>query len=98
MNDAAAVEGRFVVAAKLGLHARPASQFVALANRFDCELDVGRGEEFVDGRSILSLLSLAAGHGTTLVIRAQGPDAEEAVRALGALLETAELPPESGAA
>ena len=80
-------EGEFEVASELGLHARPAGQFVALAGRFECEIEVGRDDEWVDGRSILSLLSLAAGHGTRLRIRAEGADAEAAVAALGELIE-----------
>jgi phosphocarrier protein len=80
-------EGEFVVTSELGLHARPAGQFVALADRFESEIKVGRGGEWVDGRSVLSLLSLAAGRGTRLCVRAVGPDAREAVEALGALLE-----------
>ncbi len=59
---------------------------------------MGRDGEWVDGRSILSLLSLAASHGTTLTIRAEGADAGAAVEALGALLQAVEPPPESGAA
>ncbi len=80
-------ESEFVVQSELGLHARPASQFVALAARFRAAIHVGRGGEWVDGRSILSLLSLAAGRGTALRIRAEGEDAIEAVTALGRLLE-----------
>ena len=80
-------EGEFVVNRELGLHARPAGQFVTLAARFDSEISVGRGDEWVDGRSVLSLLSLAAGHGTRLRIRAVGPDAKQAMDALGLLLE-----------
>jgi len=80
-------EEEFVVTNELGLHARPAGQFVALADRFHAEIEVGRDEEWVDGRSVLSLLSLAAAKGTRLCVRAVGPDAREAVAALGALLE-----------
>ncbi|HZO08064.1 MAG TPA: HPr family phosphocarrier protein [Myxococcota bacterium] len=87
MSDAALHEGEFVVASELGLHARPAGLFVTLADRFDAEIKVGRGGEWVDGRSVLSLLSLAASKGTRLCVRAVGPDAREAVAALGALLE-----------
>ena len=90
-------ESEFVVRSELGLHARPAGQFVVLASRFECEIQVGRGGEWVDGRSILSLLSLAAGSGTSLTIRAGGPDAAEAVEALGRLLESGGEPdPSSG--
>ena len=87
MNDGAVAEEEFVVAAELGLHARPAGEFVTLASRFQAEVDVCRGGEWVSGRSVLSLLSLAAGRGTKLRIRARGPDAKAAVAALGALLE-----------
>lgn len=81
------VEQEFQIGAELGLHARPAGQFVSAASHFDCDIEVGRGDEWVDGRSVLSLLSLAASCGSTLRIRATGPDAAEAVEALGRLLE-----------
>ncbi len=77
----------FVVGHELGLHARPAGRFVTLAGKFDAQVEVARGEEWVSGTSVLSLLSLAAAHGTRLRIRAVGAQAEEAVRALGDLLE-----------
>lgn len=86
------LEETFVVASELGLHARPAGRFVALAGNFDAAIEVGREGEWVDGRSILSLLSLAAGPGTALQIRADGSDAAEAVAALGALIEAPEEP------
>jgi phosphocarrier protein len=81
------VERVFSVNRELGLHARPAGQFVSLAARFSSEISVCRGDEWVDGRSVLSLLSLAAGNGSALRIRATGPDAAAAVEALGKLLE-----------
>jgi phosphocarrier protein len=84
------IEREFAIRNDLGLHARPAGQFVALASRFTSEIEVGRGDEWVDGRSVLSLLSLAAGSGSSLRIRATGPDAAEAVEALGNLLEDVE--------
>jgi phosphocarrier protein len=82
------VEAKFTVQGELGLHARPAGRFVTLAGRFESEISVARGDddEWVSGRSVLSILSLAASRGTTLRLRAEGPDAEEAVEALGALL------------
>ena len=81
------VERSFTIRNELGLHARPAGEFVALAGTFESEISVSRGTEWVDGRSVLSLLSLAASSGTTLVLRAAGPDALNAVEALGAILE-----------
>ena len=56
--------------------------------RVDSEISVGRGGEWVNGCSVLSILSLAAGPGTTLRVRARGADAKQAVRELGALLES----------
>ena len=87
MSEGGRAEAEFSVASELGLHARPAGQFVALAGRFDAEIWVARDEEWVSGRSVLSLLSLAARPGTRLRIRAEGPEAREAVSALGRLLE-----------
>ena len=82
-------EREFVVRSELGLHARPAGRFVSTAARFRSEVMVARGEEWVSGRSVLSLLSLAAAQGTRLRIRAVGEDAALAVEALGQLLESA---------
>ena len=95
MSDATEIEGEFVVGYELGLHARPAGRFVALAGRFSSEVSVGRNGEWVSGRSVLSLLSLAAGRGTKLCIRAVGDDARDAVEALGRLIEGPEEPPPS---
>ena len=92
MSEARVHESEFVVQGELGLHARPASQFVTLAARYRSTIQVGRGDEWVDGRSILSLLSLAASRGTALRIRAEGDDAAEAVAALGRLIEQAGHP------
>ena len=87
MSDLEKAEGEFVVGSELGLHARPAGRFAALAARYESEISVGRGGEWVDARSVLSLLSLAASPGTRLRLRAVGPDAVEAVQVLGDLLE-----------
>ncbi len=90
MTDAAPVERAFTVRSELGLHARPAGRFVTAAGRFQCEIEVGKDGEWVSGRSVLSILSLAAGPGSVLRIRASGADAERAVSELGAILEDPE--------
>jgi len=87
VSGTTAASGEFTVGHELGLHARPAGRFVTLAGKFRSEVWVCRGEEWVSGKSVLSLLSLAAPHGTRLQVRAEGPDAPEAVAALGRLLE-----------
>ena len=88
MNDSSSVEREFTVASELGLHARPAGQFVRLAGRFSAEITVSADGEWVSARSVLSLLSLAASQGTRLKIRACGSDAADAIDALGRLLES----------
>ena len=65
-----------------GLHARPAHTLVNLANQFQADIEVIRDQERVDGKSILSLLTLAAEQGTVLTIEARGHDAKDAVDAL----------------
>ena len=65
-----------------GLHARPAAEFVKLANRFRSEILVKKGDLEVNGKSIMGVMMLAAEKGSQLAIRASGEDAEEAVRAL----------------
>ena len=70
-----------------GLHMRPAMQFVDVANQFDSDVTVSNSENSVDGKSIMQMSMLAATHGTRLNIKAEGADAEQAVRALRELIE-----------
>jgi phosphotransferase system HPr (HPr) family protein len=76
-----------VVTNPQGLHARPADLFVKTATRFASKIELVKGRERVDGKSILSLLTLAAVEGTQLSIEADGPDAEQALDALAKLVE-----------
>lgn len=69
-----------------GLHARPASLFVKIANRFQSEVLLRKDSEEVSGKSIMGLLTLAANRGSTIEIEVQGPDAPEAMKALEAFL------------
>ena len=85
--SAETVEREFTVRSELGLHARPAGRLASLAGRFDAEISLGRGDEWVSGASVLSILCLAATQGTKLRVRAVGADAEQAVIELGALIE-----------
>ena len=70
-----------------GFHARPAHLFVKLAASYTCQVEIVKGNEVINGKSILDLLTLGAGNGTTLVLRANGPDCEAAVEALAQLIE-----------
>ena len=74
-----------VVSNPQGLHARPASLIMKLSNRFQSRIELVKGNERVDGKSILEILTLGATPGTNLVIEADGPDAESALEALAEL-------------
>jgi phosphotransferase system HPr (HPr) family protein len=65
-----------------GLHARPASDFVNTAQRYKSEIKVTVGDKTVDGKSILGILSLSIAKGTKIEISANGPDEEEALKAI----------------
>jgi phosphocarrier protein HPr len=87
MSGRPVVEKEFTVRSALGLHARPAGRLASIAGRFESEISLGRGEEWVSGASVLSILCLAATQGTVLSVRAVGSDAEQAVMEVGALIE-----------
>lgn len=70
----------------LGLHARPAAEFVKVANRFQAHITVTKDGLEVNGKSIMGMMMLAAECGSSLLIRADGDDAEQAVAALLALV------------
>jgi phosphocarrier protein len=72
---------------KNGLHARPAAEIVKLASRYQAEITLVRDDLEVNGKSIMGVMMLAAEFGSSLVLRAAGPDAEQAVRALSDLIE-----------
>jgi len=80
-----------VVSNKLGLHARPAMQFVDVANQFTASVMVKKGGEEpaeADGKSVMQMIILAAEQGTPLRIEAEGDDAQAAVDKLAALFES----------
>jgi len=81
------VKKELVVVNKLGIHARPAAMFVKTANRFSCEIFVEKDGEKVNGKSIMGLMMLAAGQGSKLHIRCQGPDADKAMEELEVLIK-----------
>jgi phosphocarrier protein len=71
---------------KLGLHARPAMQFVDVANQYQSGIKVCKGDQTVDGKSIMQMMMLAATAGTVLKIVAEGDDAAKALEALELLI------------
>lgn len=72
---------------KLGIHARPAAMFVKTASRFACEIMVEKDGETVNGKSIMGLMMLAAGPGSTLTLHANGADAQAAISEIEELLK-----------
>jgi len=71
---------------KRGLHARASAKFVQLVERFNAEIWVTRGGETVGGTSIMGLMMLSAGPGTSILVSATGPDAEAAIIAITELV------------
>ena len=76
------MEKTFVVKNKLGLHARPAALFVQTTNRFRSSVKVRRGDQEVDGKSIMGLMMLAAEEGSTVQVVVDGEDEKEMLQAL----------------
>lgn len=72
---------------KLGLHARAAAKLVHVAAKFKSDIKIRKGDEEVDGKSILGILLLAAGRGSTIKLRADGPDEREALDAIENLID-----------
>ncbi len=71
---------------KLGLHARAASKFVSTAARYPCDVKVKLDDKEIDGKSIMSLMLLAAPVGTELEIKCQGDESDQALEAISALI------------
>ena len=69
-----------------GLHARPAARIVRLASTFNSEIEICKDGVGVNGKSIMGVMMLAAECGSSITIKAQGPDAEQAAAALAALV------------
>ncbi len=71
---------------KNGLHARPAAEIVKAASKFKSDITISREDIEVNGKSIMGVMMLAAEYGSTVMLRASGPDAEQAVDALSKLI------------
>jgi phosphocarrier protein len=86
MTSGRTVRATVTIMNKRGLHARASAKFVETAARFQSEVTVTKGDTSVSGRSIMGLMMLAASLGSAIELAAEGPDAEEAVEALAALI------------
>ena len=80
------IEKEITVINCLGLHARPAAMFVRIASRYRSEIWVEKEGEQINGKSIMGLMMLAAGQGSKLLIRCEGPDADRAMQDLEELI------------
>ena len=69
-----------------GLHARPAAEIVKAASKFNADITITRDDLEVNGKSIMGVMMLAAEYGSTVMLRASGPDAEKAIDALSKLI------------
>ena len=81
-------EKKFTIQNKQGLHARPAALLVQTANKFSCDVEIQKGREKVNGKSIMGIMTLAAGAGTNITIRTSGDDAQAAMEEITRLIET----------
>jgi phosphocarrier protein HPr len=83
---AGAISRELPIINKRGLHARASAKFVQMVERFDAEIWVTRGRETVGGTSIMGLMMLAAGPGTSVIVSAIGPEAQAAIDAIAELV------------
>jgi phosphocarrier protein len=82
------IEREVTIANKNGLHARPAAEIVKTAAKYKSDITLVRDDLEVNGKSIMGVMMLAAEFGSTLMLRADGPDAEDAVGAIAKLIES----------
>ena len=80
------LERNITIVNRLGLHARAAAKFVNVAKAYTSTIKIGVGERRVDGKSIMSVMLLAASQGTEVVLVADGTDEQQALDAIAALI------------
>ena len=80
------IQTQVTIVNKLGLHARAAAKFVACTSSFSSSIQAGQDGQLIDGKSIMSVMMLAAGKGTTLDLEIEGRDEEAALNALQSLI------------
>lgn len=81
------VEKAMKIQNELGLHARAATKLVQLASKYPCELTLTKDGHEVNGKSIMGVLMLVASKGTTVLLRAKGEKAAEAIDAIAKLID-----------
>ena len=78
----------FKISNKLGLHARPSAQLTQIAGRYESEVFIAKNGRRVNAKSIMGVMMLAAGPGSTVTVDAEGPDEQQALDAIGQLIES----------
>jgi len=81
-------QNKVTITNETGLHARPANQFVQTASQFDSSISIVKGENQVDAKSILGILTLGASKGVEIVLKAEGTDEDMAIQVLSDLVES----------
>ncbi len=87
-EESSAIVQEFIVANRLGIHARVAAQIVKVACRFESEISIAKSEVAANAKSILDVMSLLCPYGSKVFVSAKGPDAAQALSALAALFQT----------
>ena len=80
-------EKTLTVKNRAGIHARPAAMIVQLANKFASEVSIEKDSTTVNAKSIMGVITMAAGYNTVLILRAEGPDEKQAVQSIFDLFE-----------
>lgn len=80
------IKKQLTIENKLGLHARAATQLVELANQFDAQITLVKGDKTADANSVLGLMMLESHQGETVTVISDGPDAESAMQAIESLI------------
>lgn len=81
------LEANFIIKNKLGLHARPAAQFVQLVSKYKSKVSVFKDDQEVDGKSIMGLMTLAAECGSTVKVVIEGEDEQQLMTEINKLFE-----------
>lgn len=82
------IEKILTVKNRAGIHARPAALIAQTANKFSCEITLEKDSNIVNAKSIMGVITMAAGYNTVLTLKADGADEKEAVEAISQLFES----------
>ena len=82
------IEKTLIVKNRAGIHARPAALIAQTANKFTCELTLVLGDTEVNAKSIMGVITMAAGYNTSITLKADGSDEKEAAKAIEALFDS----------